>query len=194
MIARLTGQLAEKRADRIVLLLGGFGVDVQVPLSTYEHLPETGAEVSLETHLHVREDALQLFGFLTLEEKDFFLRLTAVSGIGPRLALGILSASAVDRLRLAIESEDVTTLSRLPGLGKKTAGKLILELKGKLPEMESAAGGAPSGAVAAEALSALLNLGYRKTQAEAALRSISRDASLEEAITGALKVLAPSRG
>jgi len=193
MIARLTGEIAEKEPDRIVLLLGGLGLDVQIPLSTFEHLPEAGSEVSLETHLHVREDALQLFGFLTRAEKDLFLRLTGVSGIGPKLALGILSSASVDQLRLAIESEDVATLSRLPGLGKKTAGKLILELKGKLPEPISGEAETPSGKVFDEAVSALLNLGYRKALAEKALRSIPPDASLEEAITGALKALAPSR-
>lgn len=191
MIASIRGILLIKEPGRVVVDVGGVGYMIQVSLPTFENLPETGAETTLLTHLHVREDALQLFGFSTMAEKDLFNMLTTVSGVGPKLALGILSASRVAELRMAIESEDVSALSRLPGLGRKTASKVILELKGKLPEsretLEPGGGG-----LFDEALSALLNLGYKKSQAESALKAVSPIESLEAAITGALKVLAPS--
>lgn len=191
MIASIRGILIHKEPGRVVVDVGGVGYLLQVSLPTFEDLPEAGAETALHTHLHVREDALQLFAFSSMAEKDLFNTLTTVSGVGPKLALGILSASGVGDLRMAIESEDVSALSRLPGLGRKTASKVILELKGKLPESEEALepGG---GRLFEEAMSALLNLGYKKSQAESALKAVSPIESLEKAITGALKILAPS--
>ncbi len=197
MIALLRGILISKSPDRVVVDVGGVGYLAFIPLSTFEKLPDTGMETLLQTHLHVREDVLQLFGFISPEEKDFFTTLTAVSGVGPKLGLAILSGAKVGDLRKAIESEDVQFLSRIPGLGKKTATKLIFELRGKLPERPEDSGPETS-KIFDDALSALINLGYKKTETEAVLRKIipkhSSDSTdtLESTITKALKTLSSS--
>ncbi len=196
MIALLRGILVLKSPDRVVVEAGGVGYLVLIPLSTFEKLPDTGVEVLLHTHLHVREDLLQLFGFISPEEKYFFTTLTAVSGVGPKLGLSILSGAKVVDLRKAIESEDVTFLSRIPGLGKKTATKLIFELRGKLPERQDESVPEETSSVFDDALSALMNLGYKKAETEAALRRVMPEASnhsLEVTITKALKTLSSSR-
>ena len=193
MIDHLRGRLVSKSPEGVVVEVGGVGFAVQVPLSALERLPAVGTEVHLHTHLHVREDALQLFGFSCREDRDLYLRLTGISGIGPRLALGILSGTTAERLRLAVESEDVAALARLPGLGKKTAAKVIFELKGRLPRSGAEEPAAAEDRLFGEALSALTNLGYRKAEAETALRAVAPLASLETAVKAALKRLAPSR-
>jgi len=197
MIALLRGILISKSPDRVVVDVGGVGYLAFIPLSTFEKLPDTGMETLLQTHLHVREDVLQLFGFISPEEKDFFTTLTAVSGVGPKLGLAILSGAKVTDLRKAIESEDVQFLSRIPGLGKKTATKLIFELCGKLPERPEDSGSETS-RVFDDALSALINLGYKKAETEAVLRkimpkhSVDSTDTLESTITKALKTLSSS--
>jgi len=188
MIAYVKGILTVKHPGEVVIEAGGIGYQLFIPVSTFERLPPTGNELLLHTYQHVREDALLLYGFLTSEEKDFFLSLTDVSGVGPRLALGILSGAKVSELRNAVESEDITFLSRIPGLGKKTATKLVFELKGKLPLGDSAAP-TPASVLYEDALSALVNLGYRRTDSETALAKLGPLDSIEAAITGALKLL-----
>lgn len=190
MIALLRGAVFSKSPDRVVIDAGGVGYLVHISLSTFEHIPDAGAETLLHTHLHVREDALQLYGFATPDERDYFLTLNGVSGVGPKLALAILSGAKTSELRRAIEFEDVAFLSRLPGLGKKTASKIILELKGKLPAtIDSGGPAAPVSSVFDDALSALLNLGYKRAEAEAALRMVDPNSPFEAAVTGALKKL-----
>lgn len=197
MIALLRGTLVLKSPDRIVVDVGGVGYLLFIPLSTFEKLPDTGVETLLHTHLNVREDALQLFGFISPEEKDFFTTLTSVSGVGPKLGLAILSGAKVGDLRKAIETEDVEFLSRMPGLGKKTSTKLIFELRGKLPErLEDSESEHETSRVLDDALSALINLGYKKAETEAVLRKVMpKDSidSLEATITKALKTLSSSK-
>jgi Holliday junction DNA helicase RuvA len=173
MIALLRGVLLEKHPNQAIVETGGVGYDVTV--STFTHLPEAGAEVRLRIHTHVREDALSLYGFLTQDEKALFEKLIAVSGIGPTLAVKILSGLAAAELTLAIRRGEVDRLVRIPGVGKKTAERMLLELRDKLP---APTGEGPPAASAADALSpidqdvlsALLNLGCARPQAEAAVR------------------------
>lgn len=174
MIALLRGALIEKHPNQAIVETGGVGYDVTIPVSTFTHLPALGAEVRLRIHTHVREDALALYGFLTQDEKALFEKLISVSGIGPTLAVKILSGLAAGDLTLAIRRGEVAKLVKVPGVGKKTAERMVLELRDKLP----APGGEESGAPVAEALSlieqdvlsALLNLGCPRPQAEAAVR------------------------
>jgi holliday junction DNA helicase RuvA len=173
MIALLHGVLLEKHPNQAIVEAGGVGYDVTIPVSTYTHLPESGVEVRLRIHTHVREDALALYGFLTQEEKALFEKLINVSGIGPKLAITILSGLAAADLIHAIRRGEVERLVRIPGIGKKTAERLVLELRDKLP---AAAGEEPQPAAAVlsaidqDVLSALLNLGCARPQAEAAVR------------------------
>jgi holliday junction DNA helicase RuvA len=174
MIALLRGTLIEKHPNQAVVETGGVGYDVTIPVSTFTQLPDTGAEVRLRIHTHVREDALALFGFLTQDEKTLFEKLLAVSGIGPKLAITILSGIQAPELVGAIRRGQVERLVRIPGIGKKTAERMVLELRDKLPapageEAEAPAAAALS-AVDQDVLSALLNLGCGRPQAEAAVR------------------------
>jgi Holliday junction DNA helicase RuvA len=175
VIARLTGALIEKQATQVVIQVGGVGYDVHVPLSTFYQLPDPGGEVTLRVHTHVREDAIVLFGFLTLLEQQVFERLIAVSGIGPKLALAVLSGIDPADLIRAVQAGDVARLTRIPGVGKKTAERIGLELKDRLrqPWAEEAAAasgeGAGETALRADLLSALLNLGYHRALAERAV-------------------------
>jgi Holliday junction DNA helicase RuvA len=172
VIARLSGRLVEKQATRLVVDVHGVGYDVQVPLSTFYHLPEPGAEVTLRIHTHVREDTLALFGFATSLEQQVFERLIAVSGIGPKLALAVLSGIDPADLVRAVQAGDVGRLTLIPGVGKKTAERIGLELKDRLPQQLTAELGVGTGAPAGEAVlradlvSALLNLGYHRALAE----------------------------
>ncbi len=178
MIASLTGRLRRKATDHLVIDVAGVGYQVQTPLSTYYHLPDAGEEVTLQIYTHVREDALSLYGFLSEKEKDIFLLLLGVSGIGPKLALAVLSSLSVEDISYAIESADDSKLCTIPGIGRKTAARLVLELKDKI-KRSSPAGthddriGAKTEPVD-DAVSALVNLGYKKTLAEEALQSILR--------------------
>lgn len=173
MIALLRGVLLEKHPNQAIVEAGGVGYDVTVPVSTFARLPDTGAEIRLHIYTHVREDTLALYGFLTQDEKVLFEKLIAVSGIGPTLAVKILSGLAAADLIHAISRGEVERLVRVPGVGKKTAERMVLELRDKLP---AASGEEPEPVSAAlspidqDVLSALLNLGCTRPQAEAAVR------------------------
>jgi Holliday junction DNA helicase RuvA len=173
MIALLRGVLLEKHPNQAIVETGGVGYDVTIPVSTFTHLPDPGAEVRLRIHTHVREDALSLYGFLTQDEKALFEKLVGVSGIGPKLAVTILSGLAAADLIHAIRRGEVDRLVRIPGIGKKTAERMVLELRDKVP---AATGEEPEpaapilSAVDQDVLSALQNLGCARAQAEAAVR------------------------
>jgi Holliday junction DNA helicase RuvA len=174
MIALLRGVLIEKHPNQAIVEAGGVGYDVTIPVSTFTHLPDPGAEVRLRIHTHVREDALALYGFLTQDEKALFEKLIGVSGIGPTLAVKILSGLAAPELIHSIRRGEVERLVRIPGIGKKTAERMVLELRDKLPavagdEPQTPAAAALS-AIDQDVLSALLNLGCARPQAEVAVR------------------------
>jgi Holliday junction DNA helicase RuvA len=175
MIATLRGRLAEKQPNRVIVDVGGVGYDVAVPLSTYYTLGDAGSEVALRVHTHVREDVLALYGFTTSLELQIFERLIGISGIGPKLALAVLSGIEVADLVRAVHVGDVARLTAIPGVGKKTAERIGLELKDKLPPSLAAelaahaAAGEPGGELRGDLLSALLNLGYHRPLAEKAL-------------------------
>jgi Holliday junction DNA helicase RuvA len=173
MIALLRGVLLEKHPNQAIVEAGGVGYDVTIPVSTCTHLPEAGAEVRLRIHTHVREDALALYGFLTQDEKALFEKLIGVSGIGPTLAVKILSGLAAPDLIHAIRRGELERLVRIPGIGRKTAERMVLELRDKLPAVtgeEPEAAAAALSAIDQDVLSALLNLGCARPQAEAAVR------------------------
>ena len=177
MIAFLRGRLLEKHPNQIIVETGGVGYDVLIPISTFSALPEAGSEVKLRIHTHVREDALSLFGFLTAEEKTIFEKLISVSGIGPSLAVKVLSGMSTSDLIPAIRNGYVEQLVRIPGVGKKTAERIVLELKDKLDGVGAFAATAVAGKPAAslsgleqDVLSALLNLGCNRAAADAAVR------------------------
>lgn len=176
MIAHLKGTLLEKHPNQAIVEAAGVGYDVTIPVSTYSSLPETGAEVRLRIHTHVREDSIALFGFATSEEKTLFEKLISVSGIGPKLAVTVLSGLPAAALVQIIRGGDVQQLVRIPGIGKKTAERIILELRDKLdllPSGGAAPGVAPRMArsvVEEDVLSALVNLGCQRPAAEAALQ------------------------
>jgi Holliday junction DNA helicase RuvA len=177
MIAHLRGTVLEKHPNQVVIEAAGVGYDVQIPISTYTSLPDAGAAVALRIHTVVREDAIALFGFATREEKAVFERLIAVSGIGPKLAITVLSGLPVADLVTAIRTSDIASLVRIPGVGKKTAERMALELKDKLGAVELGAKEAPAVETAAafsameyDVISALQNLGCGRPQAEEAVR------------------------
>jgi Holliday junction DNA helicase RuvA len=200
MIALLTGRLAFKAPTHLVLDVQGVGYEVFVPLSTFYNLPDLNQTVSLSVHTHVREDAIQLFGFVTQQEKDAFVLLTTVSGIGPKSGLGILSALPVSDLVSAIQSGDIDKLETVPGIGKKTAGRIVLELKEKAAKLHPAmaltadASSVGQDPTFEDALSALTNLGYRAQDAKEALKRVRKSKvehlSLQELIRETLKDLA----
>ncbi len=195
MIAHLTGRLFEKHPNRIIVDVNGVGYDVAVPLSTFYGLGEQGASIALRVHTHVREDQIALFGFATRLEQDLFERLIGVSGIGPKLALAVLSGIEPAELIQAILRGDLARLTAIPGVGRKTSERIVLELKDRLPK--EAHTPAPEGAPASSALrddvlSALMNLGYHRPLAEkavdAALKGQARD--FEQVLRQALRELA----
>jgi Holliday junction DNA helicase RuvA len=174
MIATLRGRLAEKQPNRVIVDVGGVGYDVAVPLSTYYTLGDAGSEVALRVHTHVREDVLALYGFTTSLELQIFERLIGISGIGPKLALAVLSGIEVGDLVRAVQFADVARLTAIPGVGKKTAERIGLELKDKLPpaltaEVAAQAAADGTGGLRGDLLSALLNLGYHRPLAEKAV-------------------------
>jgi Holliday junction DNA helicase RuvA len=179
MIGLLRGRLLEKRPNQVILDVGGVGYLVAVPLSTFAALGDLHAEVTLLIHTHVREDALALYGFLSAREKHFFELLLGASGVGPSLALKILSGMNVEELVPAIRTGDLARLTKIPGVGRKTAERMVVELKDKLEavaiETEKPAPSSPAG-VEADVKSALLNLGYDERTAEAALSEAKREA------------------
>jgi Holliday junction DNA helicase RuvA len=187
MIAHLRGTIVEKHPNQLILEASGVGYDVQIPVSTYTTLGDTGAVVALRIHTHVREDALQLFGFATAEEKIVFERLISVSGIGPKLAVTVLSGLSTPELIEAIRSGNVQKLVRIPGVGKKTAERIILELKDKLVGVEAMSkSGAPVPAAPSldplenDVLSALLNLGCARPAAEDAIQKARKQGTPEQ--------------
>ena len=197
MIAHLIGKLIYKSPDHSIVDVNGIGYKIFTPLSTYYVLPKTGESVTLHIHTRVREDELKLFGFLTEEEQTIFEKLITINKVGPKLALGILSGMSPENLLTAIMSNDAARLSAIPGVGKKTAERLTLEMKDKLSdltfEMENQKDTeAPEGPYE-DALSALVNLGYKKPQAEKSLKSaynkIGKDSSLEDLIKESLNNL-----
>lgn len=177
MIGQLRGRLLRKKPQELLLDVGGVGYRVQIPLSTFYRLGEPGEEATLQVHTHVREDALALFGFLTEQEQELFQRLIDVSGVGPRVALAILSGIEAAELVDALRSGDLARLTRIPGVGKKTAERLVVELRDKMPVVSAEARpAAPSAsALKDDVLSALANLGYTRGHSERALERALRD-------------------
>jgi len=201
MIARLEGTLVEKHPTRVVLDVGGVGYEVHIPVTTFYELPETGKTVALRIHTHVREDALQLFGFRTARERAIFELLIRTNGVGPKLAQSILSGIEAERLVDAIRGGEVAVLKSVPGLGTKKAERLVVELRDRVDGID-AEEGAPAGVPVAprpgdergeEAISALQNLGYARGQAEAAVEkaraTVGDEASLEDLIRESLRGL-----
>src|SRR5215218_3123198 len=200
MISRLSGLVAEKSPSRIVVDVGGVGYDVLVPLSTFYVLGEAGATVTLRIHTHVREDVIALYGFVTRLEQDLFERLIAINGIGPRLALAVLSGIEPAELIRAVRTQDVARLTGIPGIGKKTAERIGLELKDRLPASLEAAGpaapaAAPADQLRDDLLSALVNLGYQRPVAEKAVEKVLQsqpEARFEAALKDVLRALMKS--
>jgi Holliday junction DNA helicase RuvA len=198
MIAHLRGRLLEKHPNRVIVEVQGVGYEAYVPLSTFYELAEPGTEISLRIHTHVREDALLLFGFATLLELQLFERLIGVSGIGPKLALAVLSGIETNELVAAIRQADVARLTGIPGIGKKTAERIGLELKDKMSAFVPADAAASPTIAAGETLrtdvlSALTNLGYHRPLAERALEAALKsatDGSFERTLKQALRELA----
>ncbi len=188
MISRLHGILIEKQPPTVVIDVQGVGYDVDVPMSTFYGLPATGQAVTLFTHLVVREDAHLLFGFATDDERRLFRQLVRITGIGARTALSVLSGMSVDELYAAVTLQDSARLIRVPGIGKKTAERLLLELKDKLALAPGSVDVAASGA-SGDALNALLSLGYNDREARAALAKLEAGMSVQDAIRQALRVL-----
>ena len=190
MIGRLTGLIAEKNPPQIVLDVNGVGYELDVPMSTFYNLPGAGEKTTLLTHFAVREDGHYLYGFLSESERFAFRQLLKISGIGARTALSVLSGLSVGDLAAAVARQEVGRLIKVPGIGKKTAERLLLELKGKLAETTSVSLG---GAVVADArddiLNALLALGYNDKEAAAALKQLPADVGTSDGIRQALKLL-----
>ena len=200
MIARLSGRLAHKSVEHLIIYVGGVGYEVHVPLSTFYAIPEEGEELELLIYTHVKEDILKLFGFLTASEKDLFKKLIGVSGVGPKLALNILSGIESSDLARAIKKGDIARLNNIPGVGKKTAERLILELRDKIKLDDLSTGkdattSPPSGGVFDDALSALTNLGYKNGDVEKTLDTIAQNDdsagwTVEKLLKEALKMMA----
>lgn len=192
MIAMLKGSVADRSTSDIVLDVGGVGYEVSVPMSSFEKLPEEGGEAKLFVQTVVREDAIQLFGFSTREEKAAFQALVKVSGIGAKTALAVLSGMPVATLASAVASGESDLLTKIPGIGKKTAARLVLELKGKLgSDLEAAAAGAAPrpapGSVRADVVAGLMALGYTEREATAAAKDLPEGISASEGIRMALR-------
>jgi Holliday junction DNA helicase RuvA len=197
VIAFLRGRLLDKTPNRLVVDVNGVGYDVAIPLSTFYGLEGTGSDLSLRIHTHVREDAIALFGFATRLEQDLFERLIGISGIGPKLALAVLSGIEPRELTRAIGQSDVGRLTRIPGVGKKTAERIVLELKDKLPAGDAAGTSIetelPASALRDDVLSALINLGYHRPLAEKAVDAVVKSSpggDFERTLKHALRELA----
>ena len=190
MIGRIQGILVEKNFPQVIVACNGVGYEIDVPMSTFYPLPRTGEEVTLLTHLVVREDAHLLYGFVTAGERAAFRQLLRISGVGPKVALSVLSGMSVDDLAAAVTAEDSARLTRIPGIGKKTAERLVLELRDKLPKTISVARSADAAAAGADVLNALLALGYNEREAVTAVKQVPTQLQLPDAIRHALKHLA----
>jgi Holliday junction DNA helicase RuvA len=197
MIAQLRGSLLDKAPSRVILDVGGVGYDVQVPLSTFYVIGDSGSAVSLRIHTHVREDVIALYGFATSLEHDLFERLIAISGVGPKLALAVLSGIEPAELVRAVRMQDVARLTAIPGVGKKTAERISLELKDRLPATLTTAGeprtaASPDDQLRTDLLSALLNLGYQRAAAERAMEKVLTGpppVRFEDALKSTLRLL-----
>ena len=188
MIGSLSGKLVAKQPPQVLLEVAGVGYEIDVPMSTFYNLPATGEPVKLHTHLVVREDAHVLYGFATLEERSAFRKLIRISGVGARTALSVLSGLSVAELAQAVTLQDTARLTKVPGIGKKTAERLLLELKGKILETESK----PSVAGSNDVLNALVGLGYSEKEALNAVKDLPPGLAVTEGIRAALKALAKS--
>ncbi|HUW55279.1 MAG TPA: Holliday junction branch migration protein RuvA [Planctomycetota bacterium] len=194
MYHHLSGKLVHKSFTSVVVDVTGVGYDLTVPLSTYEKLPEEGSEVRLLTHLHVREDGMRLFGFLSADERELFRMLIGVSGIGPMLALAVLSGTSVETVKQAVTHGDVSLLKRIRGVGTKTAERMVLELRDPVTRLGVRPGAAALSVgdrTALDAVAALVSLGYARTKAEEAVtvarRACGPDVTVEELVREALK-------
>lgn len=201
MIAHLSGKLLEKNATHIIVDVAGVGYEVNIPLSTFYELGEEGDEVALRIYTHVREDAIQLFGFSSPRERDLYLKVISVQGIGPKLGITVLSGIGVDELVRAVKANDLARLTSIPGIGRKTAERLVIDLRDKVGELALAKGGSEAGSpnIAIgdghfdDALSALINLGYQRAVAEKALsaaRSDVAEPTVQKLLRRALQLLA----
>lgn len=193
MIGRISGKLLAKQPPQIIVDVQGVGYEIDVPMSTLYQLPATGADVTLLTHLTVREDAHLLYGFATEQERTVFRQLLKISGVGARTALSVLSGLSVADLHAAVSQQDTGRLTKVPGIGKKTAERLLLELKDKLnvTVMSSPATGAIS--AGADIVNALLSLGYNDKEASWAVKQLPVDANVNDGIRQALKLLSKSK-
>ena len=191
MIGKLSGTLLEKSPPQVLIDCGGVGYEVDVPMSTFYGLPHLGEKVALLTHFVVREDAQLLYGFATATEREAFRQLIKVSGVGPRMALSLLSGMSVAELAQAVTAQEAGRLVKVPGIGKKTAERLLLELKGKLgADLPLAGGAAAVGDAASDIQQALMALGYNEKDAAAALKALPASVGVSEGIKLALKSLA----
>ncbi|MBA3912689.1 MAG: Holliday junction branch migration protein RuvA [Acidobacteriales bacterium] len=191
MIAHLRGRLLKKHPNQAIVDVNGVGYDVTITVPTYSSLPAQGSEVSLHIHTNVREDQIALFGFLQPLEKQLFEKLIGVSGIGPKLAITILSGMASEEMTSAIRSNDIAKLTKIPGIGKKTAERMVLELRDKLLLAEAATPGVPTNLseVEEDVLSALANLGYQRAAAERALGAVNKSGPFDVVFRDALAAL-----
>jgi Holliday junction DNA helicase RuvA len=194
LIAYLRGRILDKHPQRVIVDVGGVGYDVQVPLSTFYNLGDAGADVTLRVHTHVREDALSLFGFTTALELELFERLIAINGVGPKLALAVLSGIEAAELVRAVRLQDVARLVTIPGVGKKTAERIALELKDRLPkglQADVTKPRLPEDELKDDVISALLNLGYQRAAADKVVEKAATDGgSFQDVLKRALRMLA----
>lgn len=202
MIAYLSGKLLEKQANTVIVDVGGVGYEVIIPLSTFYELGEIGEAVELRIFTYVREDTLQLFGFKTLRERELYLKLISVQGIGAKSGISMLSGMSADEIIVAIRTDNLARLTSIPGVGKKTAERMVIELRDKLNELSSGAvqdglkessASVPVDAVYDDAISALINLGYHRTAAEKALKKAVQDGtemSVQKLLRRSLQLLA----
>lgn len=202
MIAALTGKISEKQANTLVVDVGGVGYEVTIPLSTFYELGDLGSEVSLKIYTHVREDAISLFGFKTLREKELFLHLISVSGIGPKSAITALSGMSADEIIAAIRTNNLVRLNTIPGVGKKTAERMVIELRDKVAKLSGidatdvqsdGAEALPTDSVFDDAVSALVNLGYQTAAAEKSLRQALKEGTeptVQKLLRRSLQILA----
>lgn len=201
MIAYLSGKLLEKQTNTAIVDVGGVGYEVSIPLSTFYELGDVGSDVSLRIYTHVREDAIQLFGFKTLRERDLYLRLISVQGIGAKSGITMLSGMSADEIIMAIRTNDLARLTSIPGVGRKTAERLVIELRDKVGELSgdgttldaASRTALPADAVFEDALSALVNLGYQRASAEKALQTAAQEGteiSVQKLLRRSLQILA----
>ena len=192
MIGKISGKLIERHPPQVIVDVHGVGYEIDVPMSTFYLLPANGSEVTLYTHLIVREDAHQLYGFASEQERHVFRQLLKISGVGARTALSVLSGMSVSDLREAVSAQDSGRLTKVPGIGKKTAERLLLELKDKLDVMVVSAAATVAAGTTSDILNALLALGYNDKEAQWAIKQLAGSATVAEGIRQALKLLSKS--